>query len=121
MVPTEGDLRRRRDCHVWTEMAWTARETSLPLAKNWRWLRAGGEPGHGGQVHAYLAKGKGQIERFRLGRGGGGDLTRTGTMLLPSGPGQDFVGGLDLFIFFPVWHFNWYYLIFSAFLGNGMG
>ena len=44
MVATEGDLQKRRDCHVWTEAAWTARReaAALPLAKNWRWLRGGG-------------------------------------------------------------------------------
>ena len=90
MIPTEGDLRRRRDCHVWTKADWATRDVSLPLAKNWRWLRSvggggsGGEAAEHGQVHAYLAKGEGVIDRFSL---CDGDLSRAGTMLLPSGPG----------------------------------
>ena len=80
MIPTAGDLRRRRDRHVWTEAAWDAEEASLPLGKNWRWLRSDG----GGE--AFLVKGEGMIERYSPGEGG--DLTHTGTMLLPSGPGS---------------------------------
>ena len=80
MIPTASDLRRRRDRHVWTEAAWDAEEASLPLGKNWRWLRSDGS-------EAFLVKGEGVIERFCPGEGG--DLTHTGTMHLPSGPGSN--------------------------------
>ena len=108
MIPADDDLRRRRDCHVWKEAGWAAKEVSLPLAKNWRWLHSLD------LMHAYLAKGGGVIDRFCVGKSG---LTLTGAILLPSGPGWDDVrSGLDLTICRSPFKLG--DLVFAAFLGQ---